>query len=142
VVLHDLSNVLHPAGPVRVELDPLGWATVSVAVVEHLGTKGKVACPGLVDKYLSSQGILETRVDSSEGSGWTYTVMSKCSGTLGLWIAHNVAVKDVQVGLIGENRAPDTARGSELETMDLGKGKGKWISVELNGKSKVIFQLE
>ncbi|KAF8749782.1 hypothetical protein RHS01_09814 [Rhizoctonia solani] len=71
VVLHDISNTLHPAAPIRIELDPLGWATVGVVEISSLGDQGKVACPGLVDKYLASQGSLKLESVVKEAIGAT-----------------------------------------------------------------------
>ncbi|KAF8747188.1 Raffinose synthase or seed imbibition protein Sip1, partial [Rhizoctonia solani] len=138
VVLHDTSNTLHPAAPIRIELDPLGWATVGVVEISSLGNQSKVACPGLVDKYLASQGITETRV-SGKGSDWSYTVVSKCSGTLGLWTTPEVSVKSVEVNFVGENGDLGSAQNPEIETTDV--GKAKWVTLKLKGRSKVVFDL-
>ncbi|GAB1523389.1 hypothetical protein RhiTH_006534 [Rhizoctonia solani] len=138
VVLHDISNTLHPAAPIRIELDPLGWATVGVVEISSLGDQGKVACPGLVDKYLASQGITETRV-SGKGSDWSYTIVSKCSGILGLWTTPEVSVKSVEVNFVGENGDLGSAQNPEIETTDV--GKAKWVTLKLKGRSKVVFDL-
>ncbi|CAE6522317.1 unnamed protein product [Rhizoctonia solani] len=138
VMLRDVSNALHPTAPIRIELDSLGWATVSVVGVESLGEQGELACPGLVDKYLALQGITETRV-AGEGAGWSYTVVSKCSGTLGLWIASMVSINRIDVDLVGENGDLGSVPGSEFETQDL--GKAKWATLKLKGRSKVVFHL-
>ncbi|KAG8732600.1 hypothetical protein FRC11_012419, partial [Ceratobasidium sp. 423] len=138
VMLRDVSNVLHPTAPIRIELDPLGWATVGVVKVESLGVRGKIACPGLVDKYLALQGITETRLDG-EGTGWTYTVVSKCSGTLGLWTTSTVSVKSAEVSLVDENGDLGSSQALELETQ--GVDKAKWVTLKLRGRSKVVFHL-
>ncbi|CAE6403139.1 unnamed protein product [Rhizoctonia solani] len=139
VMLRDASNILHPTAPVRIELDPLGWATVSVVGVKSLGEQGKLACLGLVDKYLALQGITETRI-AHEGASWSYTVVSKCSGTLGIWITSTVSIKSTEVRLIVENGDLGSTPGPELETQDL--GKAKWVTLKLKGSSKVVFHLE
>ncbi|KAF8697700.1 Raffinose synthase or seed imbibition protein Sip1, partial [Rhizoctonia solani] len=138
VVLHDTSNTLHPAAPIRIELDPLGWATVGVVEISSLGDQGKIACPGLVDKYLASQGITETRV-SGKGSDWSYTIVSKCSGILGLWTTPEVSMKSVEVNFVGENGDLGSAQNPEIETTDV--GKAKWVTLKLKGRSKVVFDL-
>ncbi|CAE6476341.1 unnamed protein product [Rhizoctonia solani] len=138
VILRTLSNALHPDPPIRIELDPLGWATVGVVKAEFLGNQGKFACPGLVDKFLALQGITEARV-RCEGAHWTYTVISKCSGTLGLWATSAVSVKSTEVNLIGEDGSSTSSSRPQLETQDL--GKAKWITVKLKGRSKVVFHL-
>ncbi|CAE6360545.1 unnamed protein product [Rhizoctonia solani] len=138
VVLHDMSSTLHPAAPIRIELDPLGWATVGVVEIKSLGDQGKIACPGLVDKYLASQGIAETRVDG-QGGNWTCTVVSKCSGTLGLWTTSAVSVKNAEVNFVSDNADLGDTQNPELETTDL--GRAKWITLKLKGRNKVVFHL-
>ncbi|KAJ1306273.1 hypothetical protein OPQ81_010976 [Rhizoctonia solani] len=139
VMLRDVPNALHPTAPIRIELDPLGWATVGVVEVESLGDQSKLACPGLVDKYLALQGITETRVDR-EGAGWTYTIVSKCSGTLGLWITSSLSIQNAEVNSVGENGDLGGTQGPELETQDL--GKAKWVTLKLKGRSRVVFHLK
>ncbi|CUA67286.1 hypothetical protein RSOLAG22IIIB_07327 [Rhizoctonia solani] len=138
VMLRDVSNALHPAAPIRIELDPLGWATVGVVRVESLGERGRLACPGLVDKYLALQGITGTRL-ADEGSGWSYTIISKCSGTVGIWITSAVSIKGTEVGLIDSSGNWKSSPGPELETEEL--GKAKWVTLKLKGRSKVVFHL-
>ncbi|KAH7334989.1 glycoside hydrolase superfamily [Rhizoctonia solani] len=138
IVLRDVSNALHPNPPIRIELDPLGWATVSVVKVESLGDQGKFACPGLVDKYLALQGVTNARVNG-EGAGWTYTVMSKCSGTLGLWTTSEVSIKRTEISLIGENGDLTSSPRPELETQNI--GKANWTTVKLKGRSKIVFHM-
>ncbi|CAE6462848.1 unnamed protein product [Rhizoctonia solani] len=138
VMLRDVSNALHPIAPIRIELDPLGWATVGVVQVESLGVQAKIACPGLVDKYLALQGITEARLDQ-KGTGWTYTVVSRCSGTLGLWTTSTVSVRSAEVNLVGENGDSGGSQGSELETHEY--EKTKWVTLKLRGRSKVVLRL-
>lgn len=137
IVVHDLTNVLHPAPPVRIELDPLGWATVGVSTIDPVG----VACLGLVDKYLSARGIEGTRTQVENG-GNIYTATSRCSGTLGLWVSPNVSLKGSEVYLLGESGAPIGARSSKFKTVELEYGRGKWVTLELEGRSEAIFWLE
>jgi hypothetical protein len=138
VVLYDMSNTLHPAAPIRIELDPLGWATIGVIEIKSLGEQGKIASPGLVDKYLALQGIVETQLDG-KGGNWTYTVVSKCSGIIGLWTTPAVSVKKVEVNFVSENGDLGGSQNPGLETTDL--GKAKWFTLKLKGRSKVIFHL-
>lgn len=108
-------------------------------MVEHVGSSGQVACPGLVDKYLASQGILKTGMGCNEKDNWSYTVVSKCSGTLGLWLSPGVSVKSAQVELIGKNGKVGV-QNAGTKTVDL--VEGGLFKLELAGESRVVFQLE
>ncbi|KAF8599912.1 hypothetical protein BDV93DRAFT_525756 [Ceratobasidium sp. AG-I] len=143
-VLHDLSNPLRPAAPVKIEIGPLGWATVSVAVIEAPTKQGNtdvgVACLGLIDKYLSSRGVSRAELTQTKQGGWTYTVHVRCSGTLGVWVGSQKQVQSVEAGSIGEKGEMEGSRGVEYQTTGLERGS-KWIMVETKGRSVVTFQL-
>lgn len=144
-VVHDLSNTLHPAAPVKVEIGPLGWATVSVAIVESLNKQDVkelgVACSGLVDKYLSPRGVSRSELVQGKQGGWTYTVHVRCSGTLAVWFGSRRQVKGVRASLVGEKDELEVAREVEYRTTELERGSS-WATVETKGRSVVTFQLE
>lgn len=100
-----------------------------------------VACPGLVDKYLSSRGISQTEFVEVKQGGWLYTVHARCSGTLGVWIGSRRQVKAVGASLVGEKGELEGNRTMEHEITELEKGS-KWVTVEIRGRSEVTFQLD
>jgi hypothetical protein len=105
---------------------------VGVAVVE----KGmRVACLGLVDKYLSRRGV--ERAELKQGG--VYSVAVRCSGTLGVWVGMGVRVESVRLSLIGEDSVKASGQDVEFEAEDLARGKR--ITVEVKGRSEVLFRL-
>ncbi|KAG8739099.1 hypothetical protein FRC10_006139 [Ceratobasidium sp. 414] len=130
-VLYGTTNPVHPAPPVRLDLDALGWATIGVAVVEQAK---EVACLGLVDKYLSARGVEKTEL-----KGGVYSVSVRCSGTLGIWVGAGVKVGRVGTSMVDDSGAKGVSQQVGFETEGLGKGKR--ITVQVKGRSDVSFEL-
>ncbi|KAG9088473.1 hypothetical protein FRC07_012572, partial [Ceratobasidium sp. 392] len=130
-ILYGTSNPVHPAPPVRLDLDVLGWAIITVAPIEQ----GKeVANLGLVDKYLSARGVKKTEL-----KGGKYSVSVRSSGTLGVWIGAGVKIGRVGVSLVDGKGVKGAEQNVEFETEGLPKGKR--ITVPVQGRSQVVFEL-
>ncbi|KAG9097895.1 hypothetical protein FS749_005127 [Ceratobasidium sp. UAMH 11750] len=130
-LLYGTTNPIHPAPPVRIDLDILGWATIGVAIIEQAK---EVACLGLVDKYLSARGVEKTEL-----KGGVYSVSVRCSGTLGIWVGNGIKIGRVGASLVDDNGAKGVEQQVEFETEGLAKGKR--ITVQVEGRSDVSFEL-
>ncbi|KAG9101537.1 hypothetical protein FRC06_002955 [Ceratobasidium sp. 370] len=112
-LFYGTTDPIRPAPPVRIDLDILGWATVGVAVIEQAK---EVACLGLVDKYLSARGV-----EKAELKGGVYSV-----GRVGVSLVDDSGVKGAE---------------QQVEFETEGLAKGKRITVQVKGRSEVLFEL-
>ncbi|KAG8716128.1 hypothetical protein FRC09_016037 [Ceratobasidium sp. 395] len=130
-IVYGNSNPVHPAPPVRLDLDVLGWATITVASIEQ---EKELACLGLIDKCLSARGV-----EKAELKGGAYHVSVRSSGTLGIWTGIGVKIGQIGVALVDDKGVKGEEQTVEVETERLPKGKR--ITVPVKGRSEVRFEL-